>query len=220
MFPHQKPYRPTVQDLHNNGRHFPPNYLHESWVDYLYWEYRTAAVGDSLARRFGQLLRRRQRAIGSPCAPPRDREQHQRDDHVVAGERDTRELAGISSQRTTRIDLILSSSPRPYAGRWAGDPEPRRSAAAKNPQLHARVIAPSRAFHNMPSAITASTATTTLRDAPKDEPTAPSSARGIANDRRSVVRRAGDGGGPGCTAGRTTLRRSPRAQQQHQTWRQ
>lgn len=38
MFPFQKPYRPTVQDLHNNGRHFPPNYLHESWVDYLYWD--------------------------------------------------------------------------------------------------------------------------------------------------------------------------------------
>ena len=38
MFPHQKPYRPTVQDLHNNGRLFPPNYLHESWLDYLYWD--------------------------------------------------------------------------------------------------------------------------------------------------------------------------------------
>ena len=30
--------RPTVQDLHNNGRLFPPNYLHESWMDYLYWD--------------------------------------------------------------------------------------------------------------------------------------------------------------------------------------
>ncbi|MGO6684128.1 hypothetical protein AB9E03_34575, partial [Rhizobium leguminosarum] len=30
MFPAQKPYQPTVQDLHNNGRLFPPNYLHES----------------------------------------------------------------------------------------------------------------------------------------------------------------------------------------------
>ena len=38
MFPHQRPYRPTVQDLHNNGRLFPPNHLHESWVDYLYWD--------------------------------------------------------------------------------------------------------------------------------------------------------------------------------------
>ena len=38
MFPHQKPYRPTVQDLHNNGRLFPPNYLHDSWIDYLYWD--------------------------------------------------------------------------------------------------------------------------------------------------------------------------------------
>lgn len=38
MFPAQKPYQPSVQDLHNNGRLFPPNYLHESWVDYLYWD--------------------------------------------------------------------------------------------------------------------------------------------------------------------------------------
>ena len=28
----------TVADLHNNGRLFPPNYLHESWMDYLYWD--------------------------------------------------------------------------------------------------------------------------------------------------------------------------------------
>ncbi|GAA4521741.1 HNH endonuclease [Chelativorans composti] len=38
MFPRQKPFRPTVYDLHNAGRHFPPNYLHESWLDYLYWD--------------------------------------------------------------------------------------------------------------------------------------------------------------------------------------
>lgn len=38
MWPAQKPYRPTVSDLHNNGRLFPPNYLHESWLDYLYWD--------------------------------------------------------------------------------------------------------------------------------------------------------------------------------------
>lgn len=38
MFPRQKPYRPSVYDLHNNGRAFPPNYLHESWLDYLYWD--------------------------------------------------------------------------------------------------------------------------------------------------------------------------------------
>jgi len=38
MIPRQKPYRPTVHDLHNNGRMFPPNFLHESWMDYLYWD--------------------------------------------------------------------------------------------------------------------------------------------------------------------------------------
>jgi len=38
MFPHQAPYAPTVHDLHNNGRAFPPNHLHKSWLDYLYWD--------------------------------------------------------------------------------------------------------------------------------------------------------------------------------------
>ncbi|MBI1648609.1 MULTISPECIES: HNH endonuclease [Hyphomicrobium] len=38
MLPRQSPYRPTVFELHRNGRLFPPNYLHESWLDYLYWD--------------------------------------------------------------------------------------------------------------------------------------------------------------------------------------
>jgi 5-methylcytosine-specific restriction endonuclease McrA len=38
MVPHQAPFQPTVHDLHRNGRLFPPNYLHESWLDYLYWD--------------------------------------------------------------------------------------------------------------------------------------------------------------------------------------
>ena len=33
-----RPYIPTVDDLHKNGRNFPPNFLHESWMDYLYWD--------------------------------------------------------------------------------------------------------------------------------------------------------------------------------------
>jgi 5-methylcytosine-specific restriction endonuclease McrA len=33
-----RPYAPSVQDLHNNGRHFPPNFLHDSWLDFLYWD--------------------------------------------------------------------------------------------------------------------------------------------------------------------------------------
>jgi len=38
MYPKQLPYRPTVFELHCNGRLFPPNYLHKSWLDYLYWD--------------------------------------------------------------------------------------------------------------------------------------------------------------------------------------
>ena len=33
-----KPFRPTTEDLHKNGKNFPPNFLHESWMDYLYWD--------------------------------------------------------------------------------------------------------------------------------------------------------------------------------------
>ena len=38
MFPAHKPVVPSVAQLHRNGRRFPPNYLHDSWVDYLYWD--------------------------------------------------------------------------------------------------------------------------------------------------------------------------------------
>ena len=38
MHPKMRPHRPTVTELRNNGRSFPPNYLHESWRDYLYWD--------------------------------------------------------------------------------------------------------------------------------------------------------------------------------------
>jgi 5-methylcytosine-specific restriction endonuclease McrA len=38
MRPAQHPRRPSVYELHENGRAFPPNYLHESWRDYLYWD--------------------------------------------------------------------------------------------------------------------------------------------------------------------------------------
>jgi 5-methylcytosine-specific restriction endonuclease McrA len=38
MLPFQKPFAPSLTDLHRNGRQFPPNYLHESWFDYLYWD--------------------------------------------------------------------------------------------------------------------------------------------------------------------------------------
>ena len=38
MHPAHAPYQPSIVDLHQNGRHFPPNYLHESWMDYLYWD--------------------------------------------------------------------------------------------------------------------------------------------------------------------------------------
>ena len=38
MYPSQMPFQPTVQHLHRNGRAFPPNYLHERWLDYLYWD--------------------------------------------------------------------------------------------------------------------------------------------------------------------------------------
>jgi len=34
----KKPFIPSVADLHQRGKNFPPNFLHESWMDYLYWD--------------------------------------------------------------------------------------------------------------------------------------------------------------------------------------
>jgi hypothetical protein len=38
MFPKQHPFAPAVHRLHRNGRLSPPNYLHDSWLDHLYWD--------------------------------------------------------------------------------------------------------------------------------------------------------------------------------------
>jgi 5-methylcytosine-specific restriction endonuclease McrA len=38
MFPRTPPVQPTTFMLQENGRAFPPNYLHESWRDFLYWD--------------------------------------------------------------------------------------------------------------------------------------------------------------------------------------
>ena len=38
MFPARKPVRPTNHQLQQVGRRFPPNHLHETWMDYLYWD--------------------------------------------------------------------------------------------------------------------------------------------------------------------------------------
>ncbi|MFV0361227.1 HNH endonuclease [Tropicimonas sp.] len=32
------PRRPGAEELRNMGRKFPPNHLHRSWLDYLYWD--------------------------------------------------------------------------------------------------------------------------------------------------------------------------------------
>lgn len=34
----RQPRRPTAQEMHAIGRRFPPNLLHVSWMDYLYWD--------------------------------------------------------------------------------------------------------------------------------------------------------------------------------------
>jgi len=38
MFPRFGAFAPTAQLLQENGRAFPPNFLHESWRDFLYWD--------------------------------------------------------------------------------------------------------------------------------------------------------------------------------------
>ncbi len=34
----RRPRRPSGEELRNIGRKFPPNHLHESWMDFLYWD--------------------------------------------------------------------------------------------------------------------------------------------------------------------------------------
>ncbi len=38
MFPRHRPHEPSTRDLQENGRGFPPNFLHQSWRDFLYWD--------------------------------------------------------------------------------------------------------------------------------------------------------------------------------------
>ncbi len=38
MFPKVHPFEPTVVHLQRAGQAFPPNHLHESWRDFLYWD--------------------------------------------------------------------------------------------------------------------------------------------------------------------------------------
>ena len=38
MYPRSPPIEPSSLQLQENGRSFPPNFLHESWRDFLYWD--------------------------------------------------------------------------------------------------------------------------------------------------------------------------------------
>lgn len=38
MCPQQEPRQPSIHELQAHGRKFPPNFLHESWGDFLYWD--------------------------------------------------------------------------------------------------------------------------------------------------------------------------------------
>lgn len=38
MYPVTEPRQPTIFELQDQGRRFPPNFLHKSWGDFLYWD--------------------------------------------------------------------------------------------------------------------------------------------------------------------------------------
>ena len=38
MHPGKSTRRPSMYELQDLGRRFPPHYLHQSWLDYLYWD--------------------------------------------------------------------------------------------------------------------------------------------------------------------------------------
>jgi len=38
LYPRHRPAQPSTRALQENGRAFPPNFLHRSWRDFLYWD--------------------------------------------------------------------------------------------------------------------------------------------------------------------------------------
>ena len=38
MCPKKYPFIPTITTLQKNALHYPKNFLHESWVDFMYWD--------------------------------------------------------------------------------------------------------------------------------------------------------------------------------------
>ena len=38
MYPRTEPKQPSIRMLQDHGRKFPPNFLHQSWRDFLYWD--------------------------------------------------------------------------------------------------------------------------------------------------------------------------------------
>jgi 5-methylcytosine-specific restriction endonuclease McrA len=38
MHPFHTARRPSMHELQDRGRRFPPGHLHASWLDYLYWD--------------------------------------------------------------------------------------------------------------------------------------------------------------------------------------
>lgn len=38
MYPIEDPVQPSIFELQEKGRKFPPNFLHKSWGDFLYWD--------------------------------------------------------------------------------------------------------------------------------------------------------------------------------------
>ncbi len=38
MYPITEPRKPTIYELQDQGRRFPPGFLHKSWGDFLYWD--------------------------------------------------------------------------------------------------------------------------------------------------------------------------------------
>jgi len=38
MYPITSPRQPSLHELQEKGRRFPPNFLHEGWSDFLYWD--------------------------------------------------------------------------------------------------------------------------------------------------------------------------------------
>ena len=133
MHIHREPIRPTSWQLQEHGRAFPPNYLHVSWRDYLYWDVELRALIGDLSARVNHFSASTGMAMR----------------HCHASSRTSRRAARAHRRARTSLSRRACAAPRRTAAigsrpptavqaavaelyRLAGRPRPGRTATARH----------------------------------------------------------------------------------------